>query len=371
MATRRTKTPKKGMGRVFRRERRDRTGRPRIETTFTIEYYFHGKQVRQATEYTDAKEAMAFLQTRLSEIHADTYRPPISGVTFEMIHKLVIEHRESNNLCEKTRPKLTEHFAKWHVADITDLEILAYRRKRLAEKAARATINRELQELYQSFQLARKARLVNVVPMFPARLREGNARKGFFEWTDFLAVVDHLPEHLRPLAHVAYRTGWRLRSELLTRRWTHVRLDAKNGWLRLDPGETKNGEGRMFPMTTELFTALTAQNTYAKKIALATGKEVSWLFVKPDGKRVNNIYKEWRAAAKASGITRIPHDFRRTAARNLEEAGLDRLAAMKMIGHKTEEMYRRYAIVDHRVMDRAKEKLIAFEQQQRAEPQSA
>jgi integrase len=55
----------------------------------------------------------------------------------------------------------------------------------------------------------------------------------------------------------------------------------------------------------------------------------------------------WKAACKAAGVPgRILHDFRRTAVRNLERAGVPRSAAMAMVGHKTEAIYRRYAIVD-------------------------
>jgi hypothetical protein len=38
--------------------------------------------------------------------------------------------------------------------------------------------------------------------------------------------------------------------------------------------------------------------------------------------------------------------FRRTAVRNLERAGVSRSVAMSLTGHKTEAVYRRYAIVD-------------------------
>ena len=54
---------------------------------------------------------------------------------------------------------------------------------------------------------------------------------------------------------------------------------------------------------------------------------------------------------------KLVHDFRRTAVRNLERAGVPRSASMKMTGHKTETVYRRYAIVDEGMMREAAEKL--------------
>ncbi len=56
---------------------------------------------------------------------------------------------------------------------------------------------------------------------------------------------------------------------------------------------------------------------------------------------------EWRSACRrAKLIGKIPHDFRRTAVRNLERAGVPRSVAMKLVGHKTEAIYQRYAITN-------------------------
>jgi hypothetical protein len=57
---------------------------------------------------------------------------------------------------------------------------------------------------------------------------------------------------------------------------------------------------------------------------------------------------------------RLVHDLRRTAVRNLERAGVSRSAAMKLTGHKTEAVYRRYAITDAAMLQEAASKLGAF-----------
>jgi integrase len=47
-----------------------------------------------------------------------------------------------------------------------------------------------------------------------------------------------------------YVTGWRINSEVLPLQWRQV--DLKAGEVRLDPGTTKNLEGRVFYLTSEL-----------------------------------------------------------------------------------------------------------------------
>jgi hypothetical protein len=54
------------------------------------------------------------------------------------------------------------------------------------------------------------------------------------------------------------------------------------------------------------------------------------------------------------------HDLRRSAVRNLERAGLSRSVAMQLTGHKTEAVYRRYAITSEATCEGV-ERLNGFE----------
>ena len=96
------------------------------------------------------------------------------------------------------------------------------------------------------FTLACQAGKLLVSPHIPM-LQEDSIRRGFFEWEQFQSVRRRLPPEVQPVVTFAYLTGWRVNSEVLTLRWHQV--DRRAGIVRLDPGTTKNREGRTFPFS--------------------------------------------------------------------------------------------------------------------------
>jgi integrase len=179
------------------------------------------------------------------------------------------------------------------------------------------------------------------------RFAEAPARAGFFEPEHHDTVVKLLPDYAQPVAVAGYETGWRV-NELLSRDWRHVDLEA--GVMRLDPGETKNGQGRTSPLTAELLAVLRAQRVAVKALERATKQIIAPVFPylsgRLKGRRVGDFGKAWATACKAAGVPgRIFHDYRRTAVRNLTRAGVTAEVAMKLTGHRTRDVFGRYNIV--------------------------
>jgi integrase len=245
----------------------------------------------------------------------------------------------------KIRLHLAPFFGGRRMMAIRTADVRTYTAARQEAGASNAQINRELAILKRAFRLALQGGKLLHMPHIPM-LKERNVRQGFFERADLDAVRAALPVSLRGLVTFSYLTGWRLQSEVLPLEWRQV--DRKAGVVRLDPGTTKNEEGRTFPYGTllhELRDVIEAQ--WREHERLKTAGIVCPLVFHRNGKRIRHYRVAWRAACEAAGCPgRLPHDMRRSAVRNFVRAGVSERTAMLLTGHKTRSVFDRYDIVN-------------------------
>jgi integrase len=357
------------MGSLYRQRSRDGTeGR-----IYWCKYYVDGRPVRESTGTDKEKEAERFLKRREGAVAAGApIAPRLDRIRYDELSEDLRQFYRTTGKrrlgeVEDRLVYLDRFFGGRRAASIGPAMITEYVAARQAQKTpagtppANRTINIELALLKRMLRLAYKQeKLLRVPPI--EMLKDAPARQGFFEAHQFEAVRRRLPEDLHVAVTIAYTYGWRMRSEVLP--LERRQLDLKTGTLRLDPGTTKNGEGRVVYLTPELKALLNAQVDRVDRLSRQLGRIVPYLFPRlrgrQAGQRRGGFAKRWqRACLQAGAAGRLLHDFRRTAVRNLERAGVARSVAMKITGHKTESVYRRYAIVSDADLQEATRKLAA------------
>lgn len=356
-----TTDPNRGEGMLYRK---------RGSTIWTARLYIAvlGRHRKRSTGTSDEQKARRWLAKWRAEIIGGVWVPDADKTTFAQLEAMLIADYVANNRRSMPRIRsgllhLRPVFGHLRARAISRDRIVEYARQRRDEDATPATINRELSCLKRMFTLGRQAGKLALTPHIPM-LKEAAPRAGFFEREQFEAVLARLSEDLRAPVHAAFLTGWRLRSELLTRQWRHV--DFTNGWIRLDPGETKNGEGRMFPLVPELRAVLERQRARTTALEREQGRIIASVFHRA-GVPIRDMRTPWAQACRSAGVPgRLMHDMRRTAVRNLERAGVPRSTSMKLVGHQTESVYRRYAIVDEAMLREGAEKLARLAELQSA-----
>lgn len=142
--------------------------------------------------------------------------------------------------------------------------------------ASNATINRELAALKRMFRLGLQSIPPKVLrlPSFP-HLRENNVRKGFIEDSQFRKLVEGSELWFRTLVECGRTYGWRI-SELLNLRARQI--DLAHRTIRLEPGTTKNTEGREVIMTEAVYVLLSA--------CVSDKSPETFVFTRSNGKRV-------------------------------------------------------------------------------------
>jgi integrase len=330
-----------------------------------IRYYdVHGRRRLETTKSTKQEEAEKTLRKRLSAKDAGVLpEAAIGKVTVREATDDVIADYKTNgrkSLGDVQR-KVTLHLIPFfgerrRMTSVTTADIRKFIAERQDAGASAAEINRELAVLRRAFNLAVQANRLVSRPYFPM-LKERNTRRGFLEAVQIDAICAALPDALRPVVRFAFATGWRTASEVLPLEWRNV--DWAGRCVRLDAHTTKNTEAREFPFTAEIETLLKDQLAVHERLK-ADERIVPQVFHR-DGKPIANFRRAWEAACAAAGCPgQLIHDMRRSAVRTFERAGVPRSVAMAIVGHKTESIYRRYAIVDESMQREAAARLDAW-----------
>ena len=325
-----------------------------------LKYYEGGKPKYESSKTTKKQAAEKILRSREHSIDEGVPIDPQKGkVKFDEAVTYLLTDFELQN--RKTKDdadaRITLHlkpvFGDRRLASITADEIEAYQVARRKEKASNATINRELALLKRMYRLAlvKKKLSHDHVPEI-SMLEEDNVRQGFFEHAQYVSLLKHLPDTLRPVVTFAYYTGWRIADEVLQLEWRQV--DRKAGEVRLDVGETKNKKGRVIYFSPELKSLFDERWKKHEELS-GLGILCPYVFarpVQPKGKpktakpySPSGFKKAWDGARVLAGCPgRIPHDLRRTAVRNMVRAGIPESVAMKISGHQTRSVFERYNI---------------------------
>jgi integrase len=191
-----------------------------------------------------------------------------------------------------------------------------------------------------------KAGDISAIPAVVELLQGENVRKGFLAPAEFAALSEKIPDQdVRDLVAFLYNAGWRS-GEGKSLEWSEVDLD--RNMIRLPAEKSKSKKPRNLPIIGALLEII------QRRLAVRR-LDCPYVFHRK-GKPIASFRKAFKAAAIVAGLGHldeatgkyvgvVPHDMRRSAVRNFRRAGLSENEGMKLSGHETDSIYRRYDII--------------------------
>jgi integrase len=310
--------------------------------TWWVKFSQNGVSHCESSESSDKRVAKRLLDIRLAAVTTGEYTGRTRATVSELAEDLFCDYRiNGKRSLEFVQMRWEGHLKPFlghlRADQVTSDTVRRYVDHRQSENAANGTINRELSALRRMFTIGKNStppKLRNIPAM--TKLREADARTGFLEDGQYRKLLEYCPElWFRAIVEVGRTFGWR-RSEITGLRV--MQIDLMQRTIRLEPGTTKNREGRMVTMTDALYVLISA---------CVRGKsESDFVFTRQDGSPVISFRGLWDNACKSAGCPGLLfHDLRRTMARNMLRAGVPEKVIMAIGGWKTRTVFDRYSII--------------------------
>lgn len=345
-----------------------------------ISYVHAGKRYAESSRSTKKEDAVNLLKTRLAEAGKGRPTSEAGKVTLKDLRTLhandyARRKLKSTKRLEQAWARIIEHFGPEDekAVTITAAKLEEYVDTRYAQKAKPGTVHNELAALRRGFNLAQRKGILlpNELPTAWPQLAASDPREGFFERTEQERVRAALPPDLGDFVEFLFWCGWRS-GEAKGLRWTNV--DTKAQVIRIPTSKAKEPRTLPYGQLPVLVNLITHRREVTDAVQKKRGIVVNHVFHR-NGKPIGSFRKSWITACVKAGLGRelrepdkvdakgkvsqrgrlikkeafrIPHDFRRTAARNLSRAGVPEQVIMRICGWKTRSVFDRYRIVPER-----------------------
>lgn len=293
------------------------------------------------------EEAKRILRRKLAEVDRGQ---PVSTPTRLTVRELLddleedyrLKGRASIGRLKTARTHLEGFFEPSRKAlMIRGADLRRYLLHRTEEGAATLTVKYELAVFRRAFVIQQKLEVLDRIPVFP-EFEAGASRDVYIPDGDHRAILADLDDPVSHLVTFLYWTGWRVGSRgsegALNLTWADV--DWANGTLLVGNGSKTKKPGRFY------FDAVPEVEALLRELR---GRNEKWVFARVDGRRLGYRFAldAFKQAQKAAGVEGYRlHDYRRSVARRLEQGGIPRSTAMKITGHRTEHVFRQYAVAE-------------------------
>ena len=127
--------------------------------------------------------------------------------------------------------------------------------------------------------------------------------------------------------------------EIRSLMWAYVNGDLIELQAEDAKGDRDESNARLIPMVGKALAGIPQRRKTARKVKTDDGTTLAATIFHHNGNPIEDIRKAWKTACRKAGVPGLLfRDLRRSAVKNLDEAGVSRDVAKSISGHKTHAM---------------------------------